>query len=498
MQPEPNGGRPLSGTEIRPARLHEPSRPGDDGDGDDNDDARDMERQQQQQQQQFLSHHRDPSPDTRRGRDNKALHPTAGEHFRHLSLSPAPSGRLSPAPHGLYSPAHGQVLQPYKTSPWGRFWDRNKPAILVALSQLFGASMNLSARLLELEGEGMHPVQLLLLRQSLTAVCCLAYMWWMRVPDFPIGKPEIRWLLVARGVVGFFGIFGMWYSMMYLPLADATVITFLAPGVAGFVCWFLLREPFTRFEQLATVVALLGVVLIAQPTALFSDATASTGGDDHSTTTMTTTEPPEKGLPGADHQTTAQERLVAVGVALLGVLGAAGAFTTLRSIGKRAHPLISVNFFAMTSTVICVVTLCAAPQLDIGQPALRWITPTSLKQWFLLLMLGALGFVMQYLLTAGLAADKSNRANAMVYTHMLFAVAFDRWVFGHRMGVMSFLGCALILGSAIGVVLMKKPPAPPKLEDVERQNNLSGEAEGSPMLMGVGGNAESVHLERMR
>src|SRR5699024_10847149 len=111
----------------------------------------------------------------------------------------------------------------------------------------------------------------------------------------------------------------------------------------GFVCWFLLREPFTRFEQLATVVALLGVVLIAQPAALFSGGGTSSstgGGDDHSTT-----EPPEQGLPGADHQTTAQERLVAVGVALLGVLGAAGAFTTLRSIGKRAHPLISVNFF---------------------------------------------------------------------------------------------------------------------------------------------------------
>ncbi|KAJ6441925.1 Leucine-tRNA ligase, cytoplasmic [Purpureocillium lavendulum] len=479
---EPNGGSlpppPPSGAEIRPARSPKAI-------------TAYLDDTIETQQRQDLG---DASPDMR-GRDSKALHPVTEAHFRHLSLSPAPSGRFSPASHGSCDPGQGQYPQPYKHSSWSRFWDRNKPAILVALSQLFGASMNLSARLLELEGEGMHPVQVLLLRQSLTSMCCLSYMWWMKIPDFPIGKKEIRWLLVARGFTGFFGIFGMWYSMMYLPLADATVITFLAPGVAGFVCWFLLREPFTRIEQLATVVALLGVVLIAQPAALFSggETSSSTGGDDHSTT-----EPPEQGLPGADHQTTAQERLVAVGVALLGVLGAAGAFTTLRSIGKRAHPLISVNFFGMTCTVICVVTLCLAPQLDVGQPALRWITPTSPKQWFLLLTLGALGFVMQYLLTAGLAADKSNRANAMVYTHMLFAVAFDRWVFGHRMGVMSFLGCALILGSAVGVVFMKKPPAPPKLEDVERQSNLSGEAEGSPMLLGVGGNAESVHLERIR
>jgi drug/metabolite transporter (DMT)-like permease len=135
--------------------------------------------------------------------------------------------------------------------------------------------------------------------------------------------------------------------------------------------------------------------------------------------------------------------------------------------------------------------------LDIGQPALRWISPTSLKQWLLLLSLGGLGFIMQYLLTAGLAADKSNRANAMVYTHMLFAASFDRWIFGHRMGLMSFAGCALILGSAVGVIFMKESPPVPKLEDPERQNNLAGEAEGSPMLVGVAGHSDSVNLERL-
>lgn len=426
--------------------------------------------------------------------DNKVHHATTQE-FRRLSPSPAPSARLSPVPHGPYNPLAGHLsLEPRTSSPLNSFWERNKPSILVALSQLFGALMNLSARFLELEGEGMHPVQVLLLRQSLTAICCLAYMWWVKMPDSPFGKREIRWLLVTRGCTGFFGIFGMWYSMMYLPLADATVITFLAPGIAGFVCYFLLREPFTRIERLATVVALLGVVLIARPTALFSRPPS-----DGQEPSSPTSEPPEQGgLPGADHQTTAQERLVAVGVALLGVLGAAGAFTTLRTIGRRAHPLISVNFFGLTCTVICLLTLGLAPALDIGQPALRWITPTSVKQWLLLLALGALGFIMQYLLTAGLAADKSNRANAMVYTHMLFAVAFDRWVFGHRMGLMSFMGCALILGSAVGVVFTKKPPPPPpKVEDVERQNNLAGEAEGSPMLMGVGSTAESINLERL-
>ncbi|KAK3191346.1 hypothetical protein K4F52_002557 [Lecanicillium sp. MT-2017a] len=405
----------------------------------------------------------------------------AADELRRLSLSPALSnGRLSPIPDGPYNyhhPGHAGTAMTPAQSTLQRFWAANKPAILVALSQLFGALMNLGARLLELEGDGMHPVQVLFIRQVITAICCSAYMWWVSTPDFPFGSRQIRWLLLIRGFSGYFGIFGMWYSMMYLPLADATVITFLAPGVAGLICYFALRQPFTRMEQMATLIALLGVVLIAQPGAFFAKHDDSANKDKSDG---------ESSLPGLDHETTPRERLIAVGVALLGVCGAAGAFTTLRAIGKRAHPLISVNIFAVTSTIICVVVLSFAPLLNIGQPVLRWTTPETLRQWFLLLILGALGFIMQYLLTAGLSGDKSNRANAMVYTHMLFAASFDRWVFGHSMGLMSFLGCALILGSAISVVLMKRTPQPVKTEeDVERQRNYTGEAEASPMLTTV-------------
>ncbi|KAL6871186.1 hypothetical protein J3F83DRAFT_734520 [Trichoderma novae-zelandiae] len=412
------------------------------------------------------------------------------DDFRRLSISPAPSARLSPVPHGPYIPAG--VYQPPSEASSPRlkqFWIRNKPSILVAVSQFFGALMNLSARLLELDGDGIHPVQVLLLRQGLTSLCCFVYMWWRNVPDFPFGKREIRWLLMLRGFSGFFGIYGMWYSMMYLPLADATVITFLAPGVAGLLCYFALREPFTRAEQIATLVALLGVVLIARPVSLFTGLSSSRDQ------IVDAPEQLDGTLPGLEGEPTAEERLIAVGVALLGVLGGAVAFTSIRTIGKRAHPLISVNYFGMACTIICVLVLVLAPALNIGQPYLRWITPKSWKGWFLLLSIAVPGFIMQYLLTSGLAADTSNRANAMIYTHMLFAVSFDRWIFGHSMSMMSFAGCALILGSAITVVLAKKPPARP-VNDVERLGNVEGEAEGSPMLVDTGGNGEGIDARR--
>jgi len=75
--------------------------------------------------------------------------------------------------------------------------------ILVAAAQLFGALMNLCARLLELDGEGMHPFQILFARMSITTVCSCVYMYYNKVPHFPLGARDVRILLVARGVTGF-------------------------------------------------------------------------------------------------------------------------------------------------------------------------------------------------------------------------------------------------------------------------------------------------------
>jgi hypothetical protein len=59
------------------------------------------------------------------------------------------------------------------------------------------------------------------------------------------------------------------------------------------------------------------------------------------------------------------------------------------------------------------------------------------------------------MMTAGMSHEKSNRATNMVYTNMLFALLFDRWVFGTVPGLWSLLGSGLILGSAIYVAIQK-------------------------------------------
>lgn len=129
-------------------------------------------------------------------------------------------------------------------------------------------------------------------------------------------------------------------------------------------------------------------------------------------------------------------------------VGSVIAFTTIRWIGKRAHPLISVNYFALMATIVSTLVMTFAPGVS-------FLFPANLKEWSYLIFLGVCGFVMQYLLAAGLAYEKSSRATNMVYTQMLFALAFDKLFFDTTPGLLSIAGSSLILGSAIYVAVRK-------------------------------------------
>ncbi|TVY59286.1 putative transport protein, partial [Lachnellula suecica] len=370
------------------------------------------------------------------------------EAFRRLSISTISSAH--PNSRGT-SPYPVPPAKTYRHA-WEQFWARNQGLFLVAASQLFGALMNVTTRLLELEGEGMHPLQVLFARMSLTMVFCCAWMWWKNVPGFPLGMKSVRWLLVGRGFTGFFGIYGMYYSLQYLPVADAVVLTFLAPSVASYGCYLFLREPFPRSAQYASLISLLGVVLIARPTSFFNSSTTPPPSVPANATS--TDVPYDASFPTP----TSAQRLSAIAVAMLGVLGSAAVFTIIRWIGPRAHPLISVNYFAVWCTVVSTLSLALAEPLHLSS-TLHFALPANARQWAMLLFLGVCGFVMQYLLTSGLAAGgrgNGARATNMIYTNMLFALALDKLVFGQSPGWWSLAGSGLILGSAVFIAVQKQ------------------------------------------
>ncbi|KAL5358387.1 hypothetical protein BJX96DRAFT_146445 [Aspergillus floccosus] len=336
-------------------------------------------------------------------------------------------------------------------------WLQGKGMILVLAAQFFGSSMNVMTQILERtgnDGKGYDPFQILFARMSITMVASYLYMWYARVPH-PLGTRPVLGLLVLRAMAGFIGVYGLYYSVQYLALSEATVLTFLTPILSCYACsFFMANEVFTRRQQLAAVVSLAGVVLIARPFGL-----APPAGDDNSS-----------GGDGVDET----HHILAIGMGLVGVAGASCAYTTIRVIGQRAHPLVSVTWFSSVTTLGSLLAMLVLPSVPVQLPA----TP---REWTLLVGLGVCGFLLQFLLTAGLAyvppparstpasaesagneedaedkprpTSSGSRATSMLYTQMLFALIYDRVIWGTTLSAMSWGGSLLILGSAIYVAM---------------------------------------------
>jgi drug/metabolite transporter (DMT)-like permease len=357
------------------------------------------------------------------------------------------------------------------------FWADHKGVFLMILAQMFGSTMAVIARLMENGNDEiipMSPFQILFARQSITSLFSFLYMWLAKVPEAPLGPRNVRKLLVLRGFGGFFGVFGFYSSLMYLPLADAIVLTFLAPMLAAWVGSLVMKTPFTRREQFAGIISIFGVVLITQPLSLSSAITGqSTGQADNQTTALSTN--------GTSTETLDDQTRVGTGRALgvffgfVGMCGAACAYVSISWIGKQAHPLISVNYFAVWCTVISTLVLVFVPGIDFRMP-------DTLKEWILLTGLGVTGFIMQFLLTESLSHKRSNAVLNVVYVQMLFAIALDKIVFHENPGILSLVGSALILGSVLWVALKNED----KTQDpVNRPVSTHGTDEEAGLVQGM-------------
>lgn len=264
----------------------------------------------------------------------------------------------------------------------------------------------------------------------------------------------------------------------YVNLSDATVITFLTPSmIAGYSAIFL-NEPFPKKDMAATCVALLGVVFIARPVALFGKGPAhsvpsvSSGlGDGHPTTT-----PSQSPDYTGDETRRAADRLLGIALCILSAIGGTGALLSVKRIGTRASVLTTTLHFAITCTLVTGATMLLAPWFNIDQPQLHFALPRGGKQWLYVGAITGCGLATQLLMTLGVGGEgRSSRAPAMLYTGMLWTAAFDRLVFGKVMHWTSVVGCGLIVGGAVFIALQPKPLAEqrlpvPLVADVEEDN----------------------------
>ncbi|KAF9446645.1 DUF6-domain-containing protein [Macrolepiota fuliginosa MF-IS2] len=345
---------------------------------------------------------------------------------------------------------------------------RNAGLLLVMASQMFFSLMNLAVKKLSSIDLPVSTLELILVRMGITYICSVTYMLLTGVPSPFTGPKGIRWLLVFRGFSGFFSLFGVYFSLQFLSLSDATVLTFLAPLCTAIAGALFLGEKLTRREALAGLLSLVGVILIARPPFIFRASNAKAPGNFL-----------REGDPTRDSEVTPEERLIAVGVALIGVLGATGVYTSLRAIGKRAHPLHALVSYSTQCVVVASIGMVVTKT--------PFIVPTRLDWLAMLVMIGIFGFIAQILLTMGLARETAGRGTMAIYTQIVFATIFEQIFFNTMPTTLSAVGTFMIISCALYVALTKESsPGVGKLRLEDGEDSMERGALGH-------GNEDSEH-----
>lgn len=223
-----------------------------------------------------------------------------------------------------------------------------------------------------------------------------------------------RWLLLARGLVGFVSLTGVYYALVHLPIAEASVLQYLHPMFTALLALIWLKERPTAATLLCIALSFIGLLVMVRPAFLFGGA-------------------------GAGYDT------LAVGVAIAGAFGSGLAYTIVRRLSTLEDPSVIVFYFPLVSLPIALILL--------GDD---FVMPTGWA-WPALLLVGIFTQIGQVALTLAMRVETASRAGSFSYTQVVFAALIGMVAFGEVPGIWTLAGAGLILFGALVNVLWKPP-----------------------------------------
>jgi drug/metabolite transporter (DMT)-like permease len=269
-----------------------------------------------------------------------------------------------------------------------------------------GAALFFSVMSLLVKAAGQRlPVQeVVLARSSVGAVMS----WYsLRQRGVPLWGQR-KGLLLVRGLLGYAALSCFFYALVHLPLAEATVIQYTNPVFTALLAAIFLAEHIRPRDLGLVFLSLGGVVLMARPAFLFGGLAE-----------------------GLDP--------VAVAVALAGAMLSAGAYVTVRRLGRTEDPVVIVFYFALVATAGSIPLTAMNPVL-----------PTA-WEWLALGSIGVVTQIAQVFLTKGLRDEPAGRAMAVGYTQIVFAALWGLIFFAEFPDVWSGAGALVIILATAGL-----------------------------------------------
>ena len=256
------------------------------------------------------------------------------------------------------------------------------------------------------------PTMEIVLARSLVVLAICAWGIHARSRSFRGNEQKLLWV---RGAVGSIALMCSYFSVIHLPLAEATVIQYTNPVFTALLAAPVLGEALHATEVVLALVGLAGVLIVARPPFLMG------------------------GGVGLDP--------FAVAIALAGAVFSAGAYVMVRRL-RREEPLVIVFYFALVSIFGSVPSVVSSFVMPRG-----W-------EWGALLAIGVTTQLGQLSLTHGLQRERAGRATAVGYLQIVFAALWGLAFFDEVPDRWTVVGAAIIVLSAVLLARMHREAAP--------------------------------------
>ena len=275
------------------------------------------------------------------------------------------------------------------------------------------ACFSVMSLLVKVAGQGLPTMEIVLARGVVTLVLSVAALKRRSVPAWGNEKG----LLLLRGTLGFVALTLFYYAIVQLPLAEVTVIQYTSPVFTALGAAVFISESLRAVELVLAGTSLAGVALVARPSFLFGGAAAPLDP-------------------------------LGVAAALVGAVFSAGAYVTVRRLGRSEDAMVIVFYFALVATV------GAAP---FAVAVWEWPTPW---EWLVLLGVGLFTQGGQVFLTWSLERERAGRAMTVGYLQIVFAAIWGALFFDEIPGFWSVLGGLVIVGSTFLLARTRSAPVP--------------------------------------
>jgi len=229
--------------------------------------------------------------------------------------------------------------------------------------------------------------------------------------NIPVLGQNKLWLIL-RGVIGTFALICVYYAVLNMPFAEATVIQYLNPLFVAVMAAMFLGEKFQKITLVAIVLSMFGLVLIVQPAILFGTS--------------------ETAWP-----------LMTAFIALLGAIGSAVAYVIVRKLSATEDVSVIILYFPLVALPLSLLLLGS-----------DFVMPKS-WDWLLLLLIGIFTQLGQWGLTKSIQMSPAGKAMSFSYMQIVFALLLGLFFFAEIPNAIALTGMFIVVISTMMSIASK-------------------------------------------